>query len=77
MERSDVNAWLSLNVRPRVPSLDVGGFVDAVVVVTVAVAFVIAVEAAVAVVGAAVDVLMPVTTKFKLLEHLHKLWGQS
>lgn len=63
---------MRLNVRPRVPSLDVGGFVDAVVVVTVAVAFAVAVEAAVraavgAVVGAAVDVVFPLTTKFKLL----------
>ncbi len=105
LERSDVNDWLRLNWRPRVPSLDVGGFVDAVVVevagaaveaivalgatVGVAVALGAAVGPAVALgaavgaaevlaaaevmgivgtdIGVTVDLLIPVTTKFRLL----------
>jgi len=32
LERSVVNVWLRLKISPKVPSLDVGGLVDAMVV---------------------------------------------
>lgn len=34
LERSDMNVWFRLNVRPRVPSEDERGSVDTVAVVT-------------------------------------------